>query len=73
MWNNSLKRGEPGEVKRSLCVVLCKESPYNLVNVLGPFSVILRPRNFHKVKFTDTSSARKAARLITKTLRSFGF
>ena len=61
------------EVKRQLGAVLYKESPYNLVNVLDPFSVILQPRNLFKVKFTDTSSAGKSARKITKILRSFGF
>ena len=30
------------EMKRLLRIVLCKESPYNLINVLGPFSVILQ-------------------------------
>ena len=31
------------EVERPLCVVLCEESPYDLINVLGPFSVTLKP------------------------------
>ena len=31
------------ELKHSLLSVLCRESPHNLVNVLGPFSVALQP------------------------------
>ena len=46
---------------------------YDLINVLGPFSVILQPRNFLKVKSTYISSARKIARRITKILGFFGF
>ena len=59
------------KVKRQLRIVLCKESPYSLIDVLGPFSVTLQPWNFYQVKFTDTSSAGKTARKITKILRSF--
>ena len=29
------------QVKSQLHIVLCKESPYNVINVLDPFSVIL--------------------------------
>ena len=59
-------------MKRPLRIALCKESLYNMINVLGPFSVILQPLKFHKVEFTDTSYAGKTARKITKVLRSFG-
>ena len=48
-----------------------KESPGNTINALGTFSVILQPRNFHKVAFTDTSCAGKTTRKITKVLHSF--
>ena len=37
------------EMKRPLRIVLCKESPYNLINALGPCSVILQPWNFLKL------------------------
>ena len=37
------------EVKRKLRIVLCKESPYNLIDVLGSFSVILQSRDFTKL------------------------
>ena len=40
------------EVKLLLRNFLRKENPYNLINVLGPFSVILQPRNFNKVLST---------------------
>ena len=60
-------------MKRSLPIVLCEESPYDLIDVLGLFSVILQPLNFNKVKFTDTSSAGKTARKTTQILRSFSF
>ena len=46
---------------------------YHLINVLGPFSIILQPRNFYKVKFAYISSARETARKITKILQYFGF
>ena len=59
------------EVKRRLCIAL--ESPYNLIDVLGPFSVILRAWNFCQVKFTYFSSALETARKITKILPSFLF
>ena len=36
------------------------------------FSVILQPRNFHNVKFTDNSSAGKTVRKITKILHPLG-
>ena len=54
------------EVKCSMCIVLCKDNPYSLVNVLGPFPVILQPRSFYKVKFTDTFGADETTRKITK-------
>ena len=46
---------------------------YDLINVLGPFSVILQPRNFFNVEFTYISNTRKIAGKITKIHRSFGF
>ena len=60
-------------MKHPLRTILCNESPYDLINVLGPFLVILQPRNFYKVEFTNTVSARKTARRITKILRSSGY
>ena len=54
------------EVKHLLPIVLCKESPYHLINALRPFPVILQPFDFYKVKFTDTSSAGKTARKMTQ-------
>ena len=60
-------------MKRPLRIVLCKGSPYNLIDVLGPFSIILQSLNFFPVKFTDTFSAGKTMTKITKILRSFGF
>ena len=45
------------DVKRLLRIVLRKDSTFNLINVLGPFSVILQPLSFHKVELADTSSA----------------
>ena len=44
-------------MKRSSRIVLCTESPYNLIDVLGTFSAILQPLNFSIVKLSDTSSA----------------
>ena len=61
------------EVKQPLSIVLCKDSPYNLMNVLGLFSVILQPRNFHNVKIINTFSASKTASKVTKILQSFGY
>ena len=50
-------------MKRQLRLVPLKEDPYCLINVLGPFSVIVCNRlNFHKVQLTDTSSTGKIAR-----------
>ena len=60
------------EVKCLLYIVLCKESPYNLINVLGLFSVMLQLSNSCKVYFIYISSASKTARKITKILHSFG-
>ena len=60
-------------MKRQLRIVLCKESPHNLIDVLGPFLVILQPLGFSKVEFTDTSGAGKTARKITKMRRSLGY
>ena len=65
----SVSRG----MKRPLRIALCKESCYNLINALDPFSFIFQPWNFYIVNFTDTSSAGKTARKITKILQSFGF
>ena len=58
------------QVKGPLRIALCKESCYNLINVSGPYSVILQPRIFHTVRFTDTRSADKIARKITKIFQS---
>ena len=38
----------------------------DLINVLGPFTVILRPRNFYDIEFTCASSACETALKITK-------
>ena len=61
------------ELKHSLRIVLCRESPYNLINALGHFSVVLQPSNLCQIEFTDAYSAGKAARKIRKILRSSGF
>ena len=42
-----------------------------LINVLGLFSFILQPSNFHKVEFTYISSAGKKARKIAKNTLIF--
>ena len=46
-------------MKRPLLIVPCKESPYYLIDVLGPFSVTCNHGIFSKVKFTDPPSAGK--------------
>ena len=53
-------------MKRPLRIVLCKDSPYNLFNALGPFAVILQPSNYHRAKFSDTS-------IVGKTLCSINY
>ena len=50
------------EVKRPVSIILCEEISCNLINVLVLFSVILQPRNFHNVKFANTSSAGKTTK-----------
>ena len=50
------------EVKRQLRIVVCKKSP-SLCN----------HESFTKLQFTDTSSAGKTARKLTKMPQSFGF
>ena len=53
-------------------IVLSEESPYDLMDVLGPFSVILQRGNFSKVEFTaTTASAGKTARKITNSSSAF--
>ena len=37
------------QVTRPLRIVLCKENPYYLISVLGPFQVILQPWSFVKL------------------------
>ena len=49
-------------MKRLFCIVLCEESPYDLIIDLGPFSVILQPWNFCEFEFTYFSSACKRVR-----------
>ena len=39
------------EMKRLLCNVMCKESPYNLINVSGHFSVICNYEIVIKLNF----------------------
>ena len=46
---------------------------YDLINVLGPFSVTLQPLNFCKIEFTYFSSGRKTARKIKNILQSSCF
>ena len=58
------------EMNCPLCAVLCEESPYNLIDVLGPVSVIFQPWHFYKVEFTHASSAGKAARKIVTIYQS---
>ena len=43
-------------------IVVCEESPYDLINVLGPFSVILQPGDFCKAEFTCIPNASKKVR-----------
>ena len=54
-------------------MVLDERSPYNLISISGPFSVILHPLWFHKFEFIDTSSAGEKATQITKILRCYKF
>ena len=49
-------------MKRPLRIVLSEEGHYNLIDILGHFSVILQPWNFLKVKFCDISSTGKTER-----------
>ena len=60
-------------MKRPLLIVLRAESPYDLINVLGPFLATIQTWDFCGVGFTDTFSAGKTRRKITKILQSFGF
>ena len=53
-------------MKGPLPIILCEESPYDLIDVLGLFSVILSQWNFYKVELTYNSSAGKIARRIIK-------
>ena len=59
------------EVKCPLRIVLCKESPYHLIDVLAPSSVILRRRDFYQVEFTDTCSTNKIATKIVENISVF--
>ena len=43
-----------------LPIVLCKWNPYDLIDVLGPFSLILQPWNFCKIEFSYISSGLEA-------------
>ena len=54
-------------------IALCRESPYNLIDLLGPFYVILQTKNFPKVEILSNSSTGKTVRKITKILQSIGF
>ena len=60
-------------MKRSLRFVLRKETPYNVINVSGPFSVSLQQEIFHEVHIFDTTSTVETAKKITKILQSFDF
>ena len=60
-------------MKCPLRLFLCEESPRDLINVLGPFSVIFSHEIFDKVKFTYISSARETMRKSTKIVRFFSF
>ena len=60
-------------VKGSLPIVLCDWNPYDLIYVVGRFSVILQPLDFNKAEFTCTSGAGKTARKIRKIPRYLGF
>ena len=55
-------------MKLPLNIVLCRENPCNLINILGPFAIILQPKNFDNVEFIDTSSAGKTARKVSEKL-----
>ena len=58
---------------RPFLIALCEESPYDLINVLGPILAILQLSNFCKVDFSLISSPGKRARKITTMLQSFSF
>ena len=60
-------------MKHPLRIVLFKESPYNLIDVLDPISVIVQPCYFYQVKFSVTSSANKTAKKVTKILQFLAF
>ena len=60
-------------MKHPLRIALCKESPYNLINILGPFHSFCKHEILIKVESTDTSNAGKTAREIKKILQSVGF
>ena len=48
-------------------------SLYNLINILGHFSIILHQWDLRKVEFVDVSSAHETARKIRRILQSSGF
>ena len=60
-------------MKGPLFIVLCEESPYDLIDVLDFFQFFFATMKFYKVGFTYNSSAGKIARNITKILQSVGF
>ena len=50
-------------MKRPLCSFLRKESPYNLIDVLGHFAT-MQQLHFYQVKFIDASIAGKTAKIL---------
>ena len=60
-------------MRRPWPIARCEQSPYDLINVLGPFSVILQPLDFDKVEFSCPSSVGRTVRKITKILNILDF
>ena len=59
-------------MKRPLCLVLCKESPCNLIITLGPFQ-IFATMNFYNIELTDTSGAGRTVKKVENILQFFAF
>ena len=53
-------------------LLVCERSPYDLINVLGHFSVISQPQNVCKVEFSNISSALETMRKIAKCFDLLG-
>ena len=53
-------------------IVLCEESPYDLIKSFGTYSVFLQLGTCYKVELTYIPFSRKKTRTIITTLRSLG-